>query len=205
MTDSRSSSHCSTEVAFLSSVDGAAAPAASEAGFEAIYEEHADFLYAVLRRLGLGPTAAEDALQDVFVVVHRRLGSFEGRGTLRSWLYGITVRVAREHRRKRSLARRFFDLFGRSDELERLAPGPDPHGALEASDALRRLDALLAELPEERREIFVLVEVAGFTAPEVAELLNVKLNTAYSRLRLARADVRAKLARARAEDERRTK
>lgn len=205
MTDRARSSHCAPEVALLTTMERAVAPEVERPSFDAIYAEHADFLYAVLRRLGLDAAGAEDALQDVFVVVHRKLDGFEGRGTLRSWLYSIAVRVAREHRRRRGLRRRVFELFGWRREVERHADAdrPDPHAALEAADALRRLDAILRTLPDERREIFVLVEVAGFSVPEAAECLEVKTNTAYSRLRLAREDVRAALRREQARDERR--
>jgi RNA polymerase sigma-70 factor, ECF subfamily len=205
--DPAGSPHCAAEVAIPKTAE-ATATRRDEAAlppFDAIYAEHADFLYAVLRRLGLDAPSAEDALQDVFVVVHRKRASFEGRGTLRSWLYSIAVRVAREHRRRRGLRRRFFDLFGARSEVERHADEgrPDPEAALEAAEQLRRLDGILRGLSAERREVFVLVEVAGCTAPEAAEALEVNLNTVYSRLRLARADVRAALARERAKDERR--
>lgn len=207
MTDRAPPFHRASEVVISPTLEPASAADVDRPSFDAIYDEHADFLYAVLRRLGLDAAGAEDALQDVFVVVHRKLGSFEGRGTLRSWLYGIAVRVAREHRRRRGLRRRVFELFGWRADVERHADAdrPDPQAALEAADALRRLDAILRGLPEERREIFVLVDVAGCTVPEAAEGLELKLNTAYSRLRLARKDVRAALARARAADEWRSK
>lgn len=205
MTDRDGSIHCAPEVTLLTTTASAGAVPVERPALDAIYEEHADFLYATLRRLGLSEVHAEDALQDVFVVVHRRLESFEGRGSLRSWLYGVTVRVAREHRRRRSLRRRVFELFG-ATEGERVADEsrPDPHAALETNERLRQLDAILSALAEDRREVFVLVEVAGFSGPEAAECLGVPLNTAYSRLRLARADVRAALKRLKAASDRRS-
>lgn len=205
MTDRDASFHCAPEVTLLTTTADVGMVPVERPALDAIYEEYADFLYAVLRRLGLGEAQAEDALQDVFIVVHRRIESFEGRGTMRSWLYGIAVRVAREHRRRRGLRRRFFELFG-AGEAERVVDErrPDPEAALETNERLRQLDRLLDALPEERREVFVLVEVAGFTGPEAAECLGIELNTAYSRLRLARADVKAALKRARAEEARRS-
>ncbi|HJL14886.1 MAG TPA: sigma-70 family RNA polymerase sigma factor [Sandaracinaceae bacterium LLY-WYZ-13_1] len=199
---------CAPEVALTTTAEGVDRRARPERGgteaFEAIYDEHADFLYATLRRLGLDPTQAEDALQDVFVVVHRKLPTFEGRGTLRSWLYGVTLRVARRHHRRRGLRRRFFELFGRAEAMESVPDArPDPEAALETADGIRRLDRLLDELRPERREILVLVEVSGFSVPEAAECLGLKLNTAYSRLRLARRDLAAAHARERARETRR--
>ncbi|MGE0789891.1 MAG: RNA polymerase sigma factor [Sandaracinaceae bacterium] len=206
MTDAEPPSHCAPEVKGAgTTVD--ALPTSATPAFDAVYAEHAAFLYAVLRRLGLGPTAAEDALQDVFVIVHKKLPTFEGRGTLRSWLYGIAVRVAREHRRKRSLFARWFDALSRRDELERANDDPhgDPHAALSVKRAAAQLDQLLSGLAPERREIYVLIEVAELSVPEAAEVLGINLNTTYSRLRLARADVASALARLRAVEARETR
>lgn len=159
--------------------------------FEVIYEEYADFVYAALRRLGLSPTGAEDALQDVFLVVHRRLHTFEARGSLRSWLYGITVRIARDQARRRGIWSRFF-TFADDGAPEVAASGSnDPQRALEAAEDLRRLDKILGQLPDAQREVFVLIEISGLSAPEVAEALELNLNTVYSRLRLARQEVHA--------------
>lgn len=158
--------------------------------FEVIYEDYADFLYAALRRLGLSPTGAEDALQDVFLVVHRRLHTFEGRGSLRSWLYGVAVRVARDHGRRRKIWARFFS--SEETEVDPAAPASsDPQRALEAAEDLRRLDQILGRLPAAQREVFVLIEISGLSAPEVAQALELNLNTVYSRLRLARQEIHA--------------
>lgn len=199
VTDRRGSSHCSPEVTLLSTAEPMAADRSARPQLEAIYDEHGDFLYAALRRLGLDGVQAEDALQDVLVVVHRRLDSFEGRGTLRSWLYGVAVRVAREHRRRRSLQRRVFRFFAPEEQDDIVdARAVDPQRSAEHAQELGRLDALLSELGDQRREILVLVEILELTVPEAAESLGLGLNTAYSRLRLARRDLRAALERQRA-------
>src|SRR4051812_40957718 len=65
--------------------------------FETVYEEHFDLVWRTLERLGVASSAVDDALQDVFLVVHRRLGGFEGRSSLRTWIFGITLRIASDY------------------------------------------------------------------------------------------------------------
>src|SRR6186713_2887600 len=72
----------------------------SPPAFAEVYESCAKLVWRNLRRLGVPEAALEDAAQDVFLVVHRRLSEFEGRSTLRTWIFGIVLRVAARHRRK---------------------------------------------------------------------------------------------------------
>jgi RNA polymerase sigma-70 factor (ECF subfamily) len=165
--------------------------------FEEVYEEHFDFVWRSVRRLGVAPSAVDDAAQDVFVIVHGRLAEFEGRSSLKTWLFGIVVHVARAHRRAnlRSAGERAAD----PDSLP--APAPGPHEQATAAEAARLLYAVLDELSDERREVFVLMELEEVTAPDVALALGLKLNTVYSRLRHARHDFEAAVARRTAHDE----
>ncbi|HEX4338588.1 MAG TPA: sigma-70 family RNA polymerase sigma factor [Polyangiaceae bacterium] len=162
--------------------------------FEAIYEEHFDFVWRSLRRLGVPDAQLDDAVQDVFVVVHRRLPEFEGRSTIKTWLFGIALRVASALRR--SAARRPTEPL--------VEDPPDEHAGLdadaqrEASEAARLVHRLLDSLDDDRRAVFVLTELEEMTAPEISAALGVNLNTVYSRLRLARRDFDAALARHRA-------
>jgi RNA polymerase sigma-70 factor (ECF subfamily) len=169
----------------------ARSPADAPAGkptFDQVYEEHFDFVWRNLRRLGVAPAGLWDAAQEVFVVVHRRLADYEARGALRSWLYSIVVRVSRQLRRT---ARR-KPAFGSEDSAE-LADAAEawPDQRAERSEALERLMALLETLDEAKREAFVLAELEGLTAPEIASILNVNLNTVYSRIRVARQELEA--------------
>lgn len=168
---------------------GRAEPAVS-ADFEAVYEAHFEFVWRALRRLGVDEDATRDAVQDVFLVVHRRLGGFEGRSSLQTWLYGIALRVARDHRRRR--ARK-----GGLEPLDRefVDPAASPAEHASRGEAWRILDRILDELGEDKREIFVLAEVGELSVPEIAELLELNLNTAYSRLRAARSAFEAALLR----------
>src|SRR5882724_509457 len=77
-----------------SSLGGPAVP-----GFSAIYDAYFDFVWRSLRRLGVPEATLDDAAQDVFVVVHRRLPEFEARSTVKTWLFGIVLRVVATHRR----------------------------------------------------------------------------------------------------------
>ncbi len=157
-----------------------------------LYDLHADYVFRVLRRLGVDAAHVEDAVQDVFMVVLSRAESFEGRSSLRTWLYGIALRVARAHRRRRQ-----------TEPLEDASLDGDARGPAretEHAEELRLLGALLAELEEPFREAFVLAEIEQLTAPEIAEVTGVKLNTVYSRIRLGRQRFEAALRRHRARE-----
>lgn len=159
--------------------------------FDALYVEHFTFVWRNLRRLGVAEAALSDAAQDVFLVVHRRLADFEPRAALRSWLYSIVVRVARQHRRR---ARR-KPVESLDDAHCPAAPGLGPEQLAEQSEALRRLLALLDELDDSKREAFVLSELENLTAPEIAAILGVNVNTIYARVRAARRELESALTR----------
>ncbi|MCE9577986.1 MAG: sigma-70 family RNA polymerase sigma factor [Deltaproteobacteria bacterium] len=156
-----------------------------------IYDQHAAMVWRALRALGVPDDRMDDAVQDVFVVVHRRLAEFEARSALTTWLYGIARRVASDHRRRDQRNQTRQDEI--SDQLE--APGRSPFEIVEHNQAARLLGEILAELDDDRREVFVLMEVEQLSAPDVAQVLGVPLNTVYSRLRIARQRFEAALAR----------
>jgi RNA polymerase sigma-70 factor (ECF subfamily) len=154
-----------------------------DARFDAVYEEHFEFVFRAIRRLGVDPSAIDDAVQDAFVVVHRRLGDFEGRSSMKTWLFGIALRVARDYRRVKKHRRDWDPLH---DELVDAAPSPLESAA--RAEGARVLEAVLDTLDDEKREVFVLAELEQLGVPEIAELVGINLNTAYSRLRAARRD-----------------
>jgi RNA polymerase sigma-70 factor (ECF subfamily) len=157
-----------------------------------IYREHFGFVWAALRRLGVGAADMEDVAQEVFIVVHRRLEGFEGRSSLRTWLYAITVRVALNHLRRHQRRR----AVSPDDEPEAAAPASaDPESHASRVQAGRVLHRLLGRLDEDKRAVFVLAELEGFTAPEIASIVGANPRTVYSRLRVAREQFYAGLAR----------
>jgi RNA polymerase sigma-70 factor (ECF subfamily) len=159
--------------------------------FESVYAEHFRGVWRTLRRLGVADAQLDDAAQDVFVVVHRNLPAFDGR-SLRGWLYAIAVRVASDHRRG-TATRRAVPLTEALPD-----PAPDPARRSELADAVRLLHALLSELTDDHRTVFVLGELEQLTVPEIAEALGANPNTVYSRQRAARAHFEAALERHRA-------
>ncbi len=162
-----------------------------------IYREHFAFVWRSARRLGVRDASVDDVVQEVFVIVHRRLADFEGRSSIRTWLFGITLRVARDH--NRSVARKSPDGSVDPDTLRATAPGPGE--TMEKAEAVRLLYALLDELDDERREVFVMAELEQMSMPDIATTLGINVNTAYARLRVARQLFEAALARHRARDE----
>jgi RNA polymerase sigma-70 factor (ECF subfamily) len=165
-----------------------AAPAVAPPRFEQVYEATFDFVWRSLRRLGVPEAALDDAAQDVFVVVHRRLPEFAGRSSLKTWVFGIAQHVASDHRR---LLRR----KGGHEQLDPTMPdaAPDPAELTARAEAVRELDRVLAALDEDKRAVFILAELEQLTAPEIAEAVGVPLNTVYSRLRAARRAFEAAL------------
>ncbi|MBS2016674.1 MAG: sigma-70 family RNA polymerase sigma factor [Deltaproteobacteria bacterium] len=164
--------------------------------FEDVYREQFPFVWRSAKRLGVRDAALDDVVQEVFVVVHRRLADFEGRSSLKTWLFGITLRVVRDHRR--AVQRRDPGPPVDPDTLH--ASGGPAHDA-EKAEAVRLLHAVLDDLHDERREVFVMAELEEMTMPEIAEALAINLNTAYARLRIARQEFEQSLARHRARDE----
>jgi RNA polymerase sigma-70 factor, ECF subfamily len=147
----------------------------------ALYASHADFVVRIARQLGAPAGEVEDVVHEVFLVVHRRLADYDDtRGSMRGWLYGVTRNVVHAHRRTATRSEQRLRLL--PDPEPR--PGPDEH--LAEARAGAAVDAFLAQLDEDRRMVFSLIDIEGLSAPEVAEALGVNINTVYSRLRLAR-------------------
>lgn len=161
--------------------------------FESIYRQYFDFVWASARRLGVGEESIDDVVQEVFIVIHARLHTLERPDALRSWIYGVVRRTVSGHRRtERSKAGSAITL---NPETEAASLRPTPSDLAEQSDQVRLLYSLLDELDAPKREVFVLVEIDELSVPEAAAILGIPLNTAYSRLRIAREDFEAALGR----------
>lgn len=164
-------------------------PAAAPAGFEQAFREHHAFVWRMLRRLGVPDASADDAVQDVFIVLARRFHEFdEARGSMRGWILAIAARIARQYRRATGRRHRMLAAFGREPREESRAPS---HAEGDAA----ALHALLDTLDDDKRMVVVLLELEQMTSQEVAALLGLKLPTVHSRLRLARAALKRAHAR----------
>jgi RNA polymerase sigma-70 factor (ECF subfamily) len=150
----------------------------------ALYLEHADFVRRVLRTHGVSPAWLEDGVQDVFLVVFRRIDDFVPRATHKTWIYGIALRVAKDHRRRSFRKGGLLELDG----MDLACPRPDPCSVAAAAQAWQRLRRRLVHMDAARRRVFILAELEEMTAPEIAKTLQVNLNTVYSRLRSARRE-----------------
>lgn len=164
----------------------------------ALYREHHAFVWRVLRRCGVPEPDLDDAVQDTFLVVVRRLDDFDGRAAITTWLYAVAVRVASTTRRShtREHARRRAAGAG-----VHAASMIDPEAELSRVEAARVLDELLDELDDTKRTVFVLAELEGVRVPEISQILGVNVRTIHSRLRLARERFGAALQRRHARDE----
>jgi RNA polymerase sigma-70 factor (ECF subfamily) len=161
--------------------------------FRAMYDQQLDFVWRNLRRLGVTTAEADDKAQEVFVIAHRRFGDFEDRGHgPRAWLFQIVLRVASDARRHR---RRHPEEPDGGDSLDRQSVEPTQTDELARREALGQLDRALETIDVGRRAVLVLHEIEEMTAPEIAEILGIPLNTVYSRLRVARGELEAALGR----------
>ncbi|MEI8259579.1 MAG: sigma-70 family RNA polymerase sigma factor, partial [Deltaproteobacteria bacterium] len=160
-----------------------------------LFDQHFDFVWKSLRRLGVPEADVDDALQEVFVVVHRRLPAFEARSKVTTWLFGICFRVASEQQRK-TRARREDITDAMPDAAD---PGDNPEERCEGREARARLDEVLAQLDADKRAVFVLYEIDENPVEVIAEMVGVPVGTVYSRLRAAREEFDRVLARLRAQ------
>lgn len=153
--------------------------------FDKIFAETSPSVWRLLGRLGVRKADLADVSQEVFLIVYRKLGDYDGRAPVLAWIYGICVRQAADYR-KRAHRRR-----------EELAESPDAgvpadqprHVALRRAQA--RLQAALAALDDHKREIFVLYELEELTMKEIAAVVDCSLQTGYSRLHAARRAIAA--------------
>lgn len=150
-----------------------------------LYDTQLAFVWNGVKRLGVEDSAIEDVVQEIFLVVHRRLADFEGRSSIRTWLFGIAIRVVRHHRRRQRAkgATALEDIESLADANAR-----SPHELAEKGQMVDVLHRLLDELDDDKREVLVLAELEQMTAPEIAEVTGANLNTVYWRLRAGRQE-----------------
>lgn len=154
--------------------------------FATVFREHSPYVWRALKRLGVRPGDVEDVAQEVFIIVHRKLAEFEGRSSLRTFIYGICVRKASDHRRKAHVRREVA-----SERVPEGMSAANQEQALAAGQARARLDAALDRLDDEKRAVFVLFEIEELPMKEVAEAVGCPAQTAYARLYAARAKLKS--------------
>jgi RNA polymerase sigma-70 factor (ECF subfamily) len=162
-------------------------------GLAEVFDAHAAYVGRALTCLGVRDRELADAIQEVFLVVHRRLPELEHPAALRSWLYAICLRKAMTFRR--NAARRREDAVAEPPER---TDESTPHEDLERTRALAVAMEILDELDDDKRAVFVLYEVEQMPMSEVADAVGCALQTAYSRLYAARREVQRRLTRMRA-------
>jgi RNA polymerase sigma-70 factor (ECF subfamily) len=166
----------------------------SEADFRPLFRAHFRFVCLTLRRLGVRASDVEDVAQEVFVVVHRKLGAFDDTRSVELWLFGICARAAAAHRR---LARHRRQV--QTDEPPDLpSEGPSPDEHIVADQDRQLVLAALDAIDPQRRAVFVMYDLNEFSATDIAETLSIPVNTVYSRLRVAREEFRQAVRRLRA-------
>jgi RNA polymerase sigma-70 factor (ECF subfamily) len=160
--------------------------AARSFDFESVYEDHFVEVARWVRALGANDGDIEDLTQEVFIIVRRKLDSFDGRN-LRGFLYRIAQRTVRDHRRSawfRNLIR------GQSPVEPKTLASRSPTGLqiLEQAERRRAVEEILARMSEKRRSTFVLFEIEGYSGEEIAQIQSLPVRTVWTRLHHARKD-----------------
>lgn len=154
--------------------------------FDEVYEGYLDFVWRTSLRLGAERAVIDDVVQEVFLVVHQRLPEFQGRSSMRTWLFGIVRKVVGRARRT---ARRKPSHVGTTEptDLDVFTTAErGPGESAERAEELRLVQRLLDRLDDDKREAFVLAELEQMTIAEVAEAVGANPNTVASRIRAAR-------------------
>jgi RNA polymerase sigma-70 factor (ECF subfamily) len=166
--------------------------AGDETAFEEVYRRHSELVYNLCRRLAPSAPDALDLAQDVFLRIHRHLGRFGGRSTLKTWIYRVAVNQCRSRLgRRRPPTEPLDDRFGRDDRWA--APGPDPEQRAAHAEQGRRVEAALARVPMRFRSAVVLRDVEGLSYEEIAGILGVPPGTVRSRIARGREALRIAL------------
>ena len=163
-----------------------------------VYSAHADFVWASLQRLGVRPHDLDDVLQEVFMIVHQRLHTFDHSSKVTTWLFGICLRAASDYRRR--AWRRREQVGDAPIEEPEGSHGVTPEDDAAGRQARERLDRILDEIDVEKRAVFVMFEVEEMSCDEIAAIVGVPVGTVYSRLHKARQQFEKALARQKARD-----
>ena len=172
----------------------------SEAAFGLLVAQYSRQIYSLLSRSLRDPADAADVTQDVFIKVFRNIAGFDGRSSLRTWIYQIALREASNQRRwwsrhkqqETAIDALIENQQGETFCLADMLAGHDasPYDCAAHSEMKQRLEAALRQLPEVFRSVVVLREIEGFGYEEIAEILDVNVGTVKSRLTRGRHALR---------------
>jgi len=179
-----------------------AAPPTSKRGPAAVrlrgmVETYFDFAWRALRRLGVPESSIDDAVQQVWIVAARKLDDIAP-GQERAFVFGTALRVASDARRAQS--RRLESPH--HDEIDAMDPAPSQDEALDDRRARAILDDVLSTMSDELRAVFVLFELEEMSTAQIAQMLEIPVGTAASRLRRAREEFRQIVKRRKAQEAR---
>ena len=159
-----------------------------ERAFADIFKAYRSLVYGVLHHLLPADPDLEDVVQTAFLEVFRSLDSFEGRSKLSSWIARISLHVGYHHLRKRRSRPGDYSADPIVPERVDGRPDADPETATRRREAIQRIHAILATLPEKKRTVFILNDLQGMPQEEVAEVVNASVATVRTRLFYARKD-----------------
>ena len=150
-----------------------------------IYREHADFVWRCIRRMGISDTDTGDLVHDVFVIVHQKLDSFEGRSDVKTWLYAIAQNLVWNERRKQSNRKRLWQRFVNGHQTEAEA-NIDLDGNVYHTQLAKAADIALNTLDDPFRGLMMLVDFEGVSIREAGAAYNMSKDAAWGALRVAR-------------------
>lgn len=168
-----------------------------------LHDLHGAFVWRTLYRMGVRAPHVEDVYQEVFLVVHRRLGAFSGRSAITTWLFEICFRVAAGYRRRAHFRREELVTDEAALPLVDTSTSTTPEREVEKRQAAARVQALLTALTVEHRLVFAMFELEGLSSEQISAQLGVPVGTVHSRLSRARKAFARALVRQRVRDDRR--
>ena len=158
--------------------------------FRAIFETELKYVWNTLRYLGVRSDDLRDVAQEVFLTVFQRFDDYDPSRSVRTWLFVIAYHAASNYRR---LARHHREVLG--SESEPAAADPNVEQLVAAREQSERLIQMLDQIDLDKRAVLVMHDMDGIAMPEIAASLSIPLNTAYSRLRLARGELQERAQR----------
>jgi RNA polymerase sigma-70 factor, ECF subfamily len=153
--------------------------------FRQLFQKHRSDVARLVFRM-LGPKAdLEDIIQEVFLQVFRSLGDFRGDARFTTWLHRLTVNVVLMHRRAARSRPHFTDEVPADTEASTANPDEDAI----RRERIRAFYAILEQLPDKKRTVFILHEIEGLTPLEIAKIVEAPVLTVRTRLFYARRDL----------------